>query len=236
MISRYRNILVSSDETYTAKQSIFLRFDCSWGSFFGVIGDCHLPLAGFEFTVELNTDGGLSVKVLAFVLLLPLLGFVSCATGSRAVSTTESRKTVNCIDIPRYMGRWFVIANIPTFIEKGSHNAIELYTWNEGKNRIDINFRFNKGFFEGKLKIYPQKAWINNMEMNAEWRIQPVWPLRFPYLVLDVGKEYEYTVIGVPNRKYIWIMSQEPEMDESLFASLVEKAQTRWGYKVSRIQ
>jgi apolipoprotein D and lipocalin family protein len=134
------------------------------------------------------------------------------------------------------MGRWYVIANIPTFIEKGAHNAIEVYTWNEKKNRVDIDFRFNKDSFDGKLKVYSQKAWIHNTETNAEWRIQPIWPLRFTYLVLDLGKEYDYTVIGVPNRKYIWIMAREPEMDESLYASLIEKARTLWGYDVSLIQ
>jgi hypothetical protein len=74
---------------------------------------------------------------------------------------------------------------------------------------------------------------ITDPETNAEWRIQPVWPLRFPYLVLEVGKEYEYTVIRVPNRKYIWIMSRESEMDESLYASLSERPKptgdTTWG-------
>ncbi|HSN72991.1 MAG TPA: lipocalin family protein, partial [Steroidobacteraceae bacterium] len=36
--------------------------------------------------------------------------------------------TAEQVDLERFMGRWYVIANIPTFIEKGAHNATETYT------------------------------------------------------------------------------------------------------------
>jgi apolipoprotein D and lipocalin family protein len=178
----------------------------------------------------------LKTTTLASAVIAALLALVSCASGSRAVRESGPLGTVERIDIPRYMGRWYVIANIPTFIEKGAHNAVELYAWNAEKDRIDIDFRFNKGSFDGKLKIYPQKAWIHDTRTNAEWRIQPVWPLKFAYLVLDLGEDYEYTVIGVPNRKYIWIMAREPEMDGALYSALVEKARTQWGYDAGAIQ
>ena len=31
------------------------------------------------------------------------------------------------VDVDRFMGDWYVIANIPTFAEKGAHNAVESY-------------------------------------------------------------------------------------------------------------
>ena len=40
-------------------------------------------------------------------------------------------KTVAHVDLPRFMGDWYVIANIPTFIEKGAHNAMESYRLDE---------------------------------------------------------------------------------------------------------
>jgi apolipoprotein D and lipocalin family protein len=36
--------------------------------------------------------------------------------------------TVNYVDIERFMGPWYVIASIPTVLEKGAHNAVETYT------------------------------------------------------------------------------------------------------------
>jgi apolipoprotein D and lipocalin family protein len=54
--------------------------------------------------------------------------------------------------------------------------------------------------------------------------------------VIDLGEEYEFTVIGVPNRKNIWIMAREPWMDEGLYASILEKARTRWGYDLEDLR
>lgn len=115
-------------------------------------------------------------------------------------------KKVNSVDTKQFMGRWYVIANIPTFIEEGAHNAIETYTWNEKEKRIDIDFRFNKDAFDGELKKYPQKAWVHSDSGN-EWRVQPIWPLKFAYLIIDLAPDYSYTVIGVPNRKHVWVMA-----------------------------
>ncbi|MDH3935419.1 MAG: lipocalin family protein, partial [Gammaproteobacteria bacterium] len=39
-------------------------------------------------------------------------------------------QSVEYVDINRFMGDWYVIANIPTFVETGAHNAIESYALN----------------------------------------------------------------------------------------------------------
>ena len=38
--------------------------------------------------------------------------------------------TVASVDLPRYMGRWYIIASIPTSFEKGAHNSVESYELN----------------------------------------------------------------------------------------------------------
>lgn len=139
----------------------------------------------------------------------------ACTTNQTPVKTAEK------VDIQRFMGKWYVIANIPTFIEKGAHNATETYTWNEKENRIDVDFEFNADSFEGEKKSYPQKAFIYNKETNAEWRIQFFWPLKFAYLIMDVAQDYSYTVIGVPDRGHVWIMARTPSMPEETYQKLV---------------
>ena len=149
---------------------------------------------------------------------LCLAGLVSCSSKS-----LPPVKTVQNVDIPKFMGKWYVIANIPTFIEKGAHNATETYTWNEKENRIDVDFRFNKDSFTGEEKAYPQKAFIYDQKSKAEWRIQPFWPLKFAYLVMDVAPDYSYTVIGVPNRGHVWIMARTPTLDEATYNKIVKQ-------------
>lgn len=144
-------------------------------------------------------------------------------------------KTVDHVDLQKFMGPWYVIANIPTFIEKGANNAVETYTWNAKENRVDVDFRFNADSPTGKLKTYPQKAFIYNTVTNAEWRIQMVWPLKFAYLVIGLDTNYQYTVIGVPSRNYVWIMARTPHMDEALLTQIIANLKNV-GYDTSKIE
>ena len=70
-------------------------------------------------------------------------------------------KTVEYVDLDRFMGDWYVIANIPTFIEKGAHNAVETYTMNDD-GTVDTVFNFRKDSFDGKAKRYNPKGFIKD--------------------------------------------------------------------------
>ena len=150
-------------------------------------------------------------------------------------SSLPELKTVEKIEIPKFMGSWYVIANIPTFVEKGAYNAIETYTWNEKENRIDVDFHFNKDSLDGEIKRYPQKAFIYNIKTNAEWRVQPVWPLRFAYLIVDVAPDYSWTIIGVPNRNYVWIMARSTTLPKETYDMIVAKLKENH-FDISKLQ
>ena len=132
------------------------------------------------------------------------------------------------------MGDWYVIANIPTWIEKGAHNALEQYFWND-KGYIDVVFSFNQDSFSGVSKKLTQKAFVYNKMTNAEWRIQPFWPLKLPYIVIDLDEEYTYTVIGYPSRKILWIMSRSKSLNEQTLNKIYEKLEAQ-GYDTSLIE
>jgi apolipoprotein D and lipocalin family protein len=143
--------------------------------------------------------------------------------------------TVSKVEISRFMGQWYVIANIPTFLEKNAFNATEKYTWNQDAQRIDIDFRFNKNSFDGPEKKIPQKAFIYNTQTNAEWRVQPFWPLKFAYLIVGLADDYSDTIIGVPDRGHVWIMARTPKISETRYNELVEKVKS-FGYDITQLQ
>lgn len=142
-------------------------------------------------------------------------------------------KTVDHVDRDKFMGNWYVMAGRFTALESDVYNSIESYSWNEKEKRIDIDFRFNKGGFDGPLKKYPQKAWIES-ENNARWKVQPFWPLKFDYLVIGLAQDYRWTVIGVPNQKYLWIMSKDPTFTKSETEQVLEMVK-KSGYDTSDI-
>jgi apolipoprotein D and lipocalin family protein len=55
------------------------------------------------------------------------------------------------------------------------------------------------------------------------------------YLILSLDPEYQRTVIGVPDRKYVWIMSRTPTMPEAEYSQLLASLRTS-GYDTDRIE
>lgn len=145
------------------------------------------------------------------------------------------QKLVDQVDLQRFMGDWYVIANIPTMFEKGAVNAIENYTWNEEKERVDVTFTYRADKPDGKLKHMTQRGFIYDTTSNAEWRVQPLWPLKLGYLIIDLAEDYRYTVIGVPNRKYLWIMARESSLPEQTYEEILERIRLQ-GYDLDKIQ
>jgi len=146
----------------------------------------------------------------------------------------EDLKPVKNVDIQRFMGKWYVIAIIPNWIEKNPYNSIEEYSLNE-KGYIDVKYTFNQDGFDGKKRILKQKAFIKNSETKSEWQIQPFWPLRFPYYIIDLDENYSYTVIGYPNRKLLWIMSREKTISNENF-KLIDQNLLNQGYDLNYIK
>ncbi|MBT8115776.1 MAG: lipocalin family protein, partial [Arenicella sp.] len=67
-----------------------------------------------------------------FGILVLVLSVSGCAS-------TQPMKTVDYVDLQRFMGDWYVIANIPTFLEKDAYNAVESYALNES-GEIETTF------------------------------------------------------------------------------------------------
>jgi apolipoprotein D and lipocalin family protein len=153
---------------------------------------------------------------------------ISCTTGR------DFKRTVEYVDMDRFMTKWFVIAGRLTSLEDGAHNAIESYSWNEKKDRIDIDFTMRKGSFDGKIKSIPQKGWIQNYKTNAHWKISPLWPLKFNYLIIDLADDYSWTVIGVPSQKWVWIMAKDWNMKDDKLKMIISRINDM-GYSIKDI-
>ena len=157
--------------------------------------------------------------------------------GVTACSTTKGLpplEKVPALDLNRFMGDWYVLANIPTFVEKGAHNAIENYVLKEDGS-VAITFTFHKDGFDGELKTLKMTGTVVEGTGNAEWKVSPFWPLRFPYYTIDLDPDYRWVIVATPNRGYLWIMAREPSLPEPQLAELIERMVAR-GFKREEIQ
>lgn len=143
-------------------------------------------------------------------------------------------KTAEYVDINRFMGDWYVIANIPTFIETEAYNAIETYKLRE-ENVVDTTFTFNKGGFDGKLKTYNPTGFVYDDPSNAIWGMRFIWPIKADYRIVYVDENYQNTIIGRNKRDYVWIMSRSPQIDDATYNNLVRIVEEQ-GYDTSKIR
>ena len=169
-------------------------------------------------------------KVAALTFIVTMI--TVCLSGCAA--ERPPLKTVVSVDIQRFMGDWYVIASIPTWIEKGANNAVESYRLDKD-GTIATTFTFRKGNFDGPLKTYKPRGFILDKTSKAAWGMQFIWPIKSEYLITYLSENYSRTIIARNKRDYVWIMARTPAIPEDEYAGLVAEL-GRQGYDTTLLQ
>ena len=167
-------------------------------------------------------------KITKSLLLFLIISSTSCTT----IQNNEL-ETIEYLDIEKFMGDWFVISVIPTFLEKDIFNAIETYTLNSD-GTVSTEFSFNKGGFDGDRKTYNPKGFIMDKKSNALWGMQFIWPIKADFRVVYLSDDYSYTIIGRNKRDYVWLMSRSPIMSDEDYSDAMNFIESI-GYDMSKI-
>ena len=141
---------------------------------------------------------------------------------------------VPSVDLARFMGNWFVIASIPTFIEENAYNAVESYRL-AGDGTIETTFTFRDGEFDGQAKTYTPRGFVLDRASNAVWGMQFIWPFQADYRIVYVAPDYSQTVIAREKRDYVWIMARTHQISETDYKRLLQLVAEQ-GYDTSRIR
>jgi apolipoprotein D and lipocalin family protein len=140
------------------------------------------------------------------------------------------------IELSRFMGRWYVIANIPTAFDKGTINNIEEYRYDEANKTILVDFLYCDEKLT-KQSCLKQRATVANATCT-QWKLSPkvgiYLPVSIPYIIADCAEDYSSTIIGVPDRGYVWIMTRVSNPEQSVIDELIKKAQSL-GYDVGKL-
>lgn len=138
------------------------------------------------------------------------------------------------VDLPRYMGDWYVIGSIATPLEKEAYNAIETYSL-DPDGTIDTTFTFNKGSSQGKSKKLKARGFVKDRTSNAIWGMQFVWPFKADYRIVWIAPDYTQVVVAREKRDYLWIMARTPQLPDADYQRLTGFAASL-GYDVSQIR
>ena len=154
--------------------------------------------------------------------------------GGCASSSLPPIAPVAQVDLPKFMGDWYVIACIPTAIETQAFNAIESYKLDED-GTIATTFTFRKGAFNGPAKEYNPRGFVKENTGNALWGMQFIWPIKADFRIAYLDPDYTTTVIARNARDYVWIMARTPTISDAQYTDLLKFVEDL-GYDISKMR
>ena len=166
------------------------------------------------------------MRQLMFASFLSLLG--ACARDPAPLTLAPQ------VDLQRYAGRWYIIANIPYFAERGMVGS-----WFDiaftAPDRFEDVYWGRKANLDAPPESFTMRGYVKPGTGNAYWRESPLWPLFLSYLILYVDPEYRTALVGYPGRSYGWVLSRQPQMDEATYQGLLARFAAQ-GYDIGRFQ
>ncbi len=138
------------------------------------------------------------------------------------------------VDLPRYMGEWYIVANIPYFLENDLVGSKTHYTLRDDGKVVE-NFAARKLSFDGDVKAYEFIDTPDPATGNAYWSVKLFWPVYVSQATLYVDDDYQYTLIGYKDKSLGWIFARKPELSEAKYRELLKRFEDQ-GYDTSRFR
>jgi apolipoprotein D and lipocalin family protein len=143
-------------------------------------------------------------------------------------------KTVDYVDLNRYLGRWYEISAFELWFEKGCKGVTADYSLLDN-GRIRVVNSCYQGSLDGKLKVANGKARVVDTETNAKLKVSFFWPFSGDYWILELGANYEYAVVGSPDRETLWVLARAPTMAPSVYAGILDRMSAK-AFDVSKLR
>lgn len=173
-----------------------------------------------------ETSNSLPYRRLSAIFLSVLLG--ACAGNQPPLATVDH------VELERFMGDWYVIGGITTFLEKGAHNAVESYEL-KPDGSIATTFVFRKDGFDGEEKVHHPVGFVTDTDTNAVWGMRFVWPIKADYRIVYLTEDYSQTIIGRNKRDYVWIMARTPTISDDDYQRMLGLVESM-GYDMSKVK
>ncbi len=166
--------------------------------------------------------------------------FLAVATGFAQDQPARPLKVMPNVDLNRYAGTWYEIARMPfKYQSQCAGDVTATYTLlDDGTIRVVNRCRKENGDTDeavGKARL----ADTDGPNTKLKVRFAPAFLSWLPfvwgdYWIIDLASDYSYSVVGEPGRRYMWILSRTPAMEEGVFQGILERAKEQ-GYDVTKL-
>jgi apolipoprotein D and lipocalin family protein len=161
------------------------------------------------------------------ITMIPLIAFAGCSIFSSG--KYAPLETVPSVDITKYVGKWYEIASLPFSLQDGcSCTTAEYEILESGVLKVTNSCRK-----EGEIEQATGKAFVVEGTNNSKLKVQFFWPFKGDYWVIDLADDYSYAVVGVPSRKYCWILSRSTIMSPETYSGILDRIKAK-GFDITR--
>jgi apolipoprotein D and lipocalin family protein len=153
------------------------------------------------------------------------------------VDSQEALPTATSVDLSRYAGTWYEIARLPMWFQRHCVDSTAIYTPRPdvaiGVHNACVTDTGGLDQAEGVATVVDTRTHARLTVVFDNWFARLVGSSREGnYWILDLDPDYRTALVGTPNRRYLWILSRSPRLDETTYQRLVERAR-QLGFPVS---
>ena len=172
----------------------------------------------------------------SIVIASAFLALAGCANSGTGHIPPKPLETMQ-VDLQRYQGTWYELARLPMFFQRNCVQSEAHYGLRDD-GRIDVTNRCRdedgewqeaKGIAEPQVEGRTDKLWVR----FDNW-VSKLLPIKGDYWVLYRDEDYRVALVGHPERKYLWLLSRTPELDQATRDKLLSVAREQ-GYDISEL-
>jgi apolipoprotein D and lipocalin family protein len=158
-------------------------------------------------------------------------GFLVAFLLAIPAQATAPLDTVPHVDLPRFMGTWYEIARLPQNFQRGCIASTTNYSLKpNGKLRVINTCRDEES---GKIRESKGTARIADQNSNAKLKVSFFWPFEGDHWIVELDPNYEFAVVGHPQRRSLWILSRAPHIRRATFDELIARLTSKHGYDLA---
>lgn len=172
--------------------------------------------------------------------ILGACALLALAAVVKADRKREPLRVVPSVDPGRYAGTWYEIARLPNrFQKKCAGDVAATYTLRPDGG-LDVLNRCRKRdgqvtSVKGRARVADRRGPNSKLEVRFAPGFLSFLPFVWgDYQVIDLAPDYSYALVGEPGRKYLWVLSRTPRMDEETYGRAVARAAAE-GFDVSKL-
>lgn len=144
----------------------------------------------------------------------------------------EGVQPVKPFELERYLGKWYEIARLDHSFERGLSSVTADYTLRpEGGIRV-----INRGYSsaEQKWEQAEGRAFFVKDSDTGYLKVSFFGPFYGSYVIFELDQDYQYAFVSGPNRDYLWLLSRQPVISESLRQHFIDRARQN-GFDVDKL-